>query len=631
MPAVAPDLWLPLAAVTPLVGADWRNDGRAHWEVLARLAPAASLPAAAAELSSLSRSIPDSVGKPIPIAVRAATFFQADAGEFAVLQQASVAFMVALALMLCIAAVNLVNLFAARNAARASEVTVRLALGANRGRIARQLVSESVLLSLAGGALGLLGSRVLTDWIERWIVSTMAAISGGFTAVTLDLSIDWRIALYTAALTLVIGVVVGVWPAQIAARGDMNALLRRGGTSTADAGTWTKRNTLLAVQIASCIILLTAAGMLLGGVRRSHTIDPHFDTAHLLVVTVHDDAPFPQRAERRAEIQRRLAALPGVRAVSWTLRAPFNGTHLRRVGTARGSVTISLDNVDESYFDAIGLPLLRGRAFTRREIEDSAGVMIISESMARFRWPGADAVGRSLRPGDPFGGPDTTKAYTVIGVVPDIRSQFLSRANGPSAYFPYDMNKPLGSFLVRTRGEPELLENEVRTAIGLVSPILVARTFVVTMQAGPMALQRLMAEAPATVALLIAVLGLGLASVGVFGVISQIVVRRTREIGIHVALGARGRDVVWMVALKTLRPVMWGTAFGAVAALGLSLFLRSLIAMPDVPDLTLGAGAFNPAVFVGVAGVLALVVVAALGVPAWRAVRIDPVRALASD
>jgi predicted permease len=630
MPAVAPALWLPSPLVPALMGADLRNDGRPHWQVLGRLAPGGSRATVSGELAVLSRSIRDTVGKPLPLVVRTATFFQTDAGEFEAFQQASIAFLAALALMLSIAVVNLVNLFAARNAAREREVAVRLALGASRRRIARQLASESVILAVAGGAFGLIASRAFTLWIERWMMSTVSSISAGILDLSLDVRIDWRVAAYTAVLSLGIGLAVGLWPALRASRGDVNAVLRQGAATTSGA-VWSKRHLLLAMQIASCTVLLTGAGALLGGMRLSNAVDPHFDADHMLVVDVQDDAPTAERTTRRGEIAQRLGALAAVRAVAWTHRVPFSGTHLRRVSAPGGDVTVGIDEVSESYFDALGLSIVRGRGFTRDEVDRGAPVMVISATAARLRWPHGDAIGRSVSPNDPLAGPDSTKAYTVVGIVPDIRSQFLSRPDGPAVYFPYGQGKQFGAFLARTRRNPAVAVAEVRAAIASLAPSLANRTHVITMEDGPMALQRLMAQTPAMIALVLALAGLCLASVGVYGVVSQIVTRRTREIGIHIALGAGRYRVLWLVANKTLRPVMWGALIGGAGAVGLVFVLRSLIAMPDVPDLTFGAGAFNPVVLAGVAGALLLVVAAAFVMPARRAASVDPVRALQAE
>ncbi|HKW10741.1 MAG TPA: ABC transporter permease [Gemmatimonadaceae bacterium] len=633
LPAAAPDFWGPIAVLPALLpNADWRNDGRAHWQVLGRLAPGATLTQVNAELALLARSIRDSAGKAVSLVAKRATFFQTDGGgEFEVFQQVSVAFLAALALILGIAIVNLVNLFAARNAAREREVIVRLALGASRARVARQLVAESALVAILGGALGLVVAHSAAVWLRNWIVTTMARISGGIVGVFLDVGVDWRVIVYTTLLLLIIGVTVGLWPAVRAARGDVNSVLRQGTTSTASALAWSRRNVLLATQVAASLVLLSAAGMLLSGLRLAREIDPGFDADHMLVVDVQDVAAGAERAVRRAEIGRRLSALPEVRAVAWTQRVPFGGTHLRPVATAGAPITISIDNVTEAYFDVMGMSILRGRGFTRQDVETNAPVMIVSASMARLRWPMGDAVGKSVPANDVLSGPDTTRSYTVIGIVHDIRSNFLSRVNGPSTYYPLGLDGPFGAFIVRTRGAPAAATNDVRLAVAGVSPLLMGRTHVLTMQDGPMSLQRLMAQAPAMIALALSLVGLTLAAVGVYGLIAQIVTRRTREIGIHMAIGARPAQVIGRVARKTLRPVLWGALVGGALALGLAFFLRALIAMPDVPDLTFGGGAFNPLVFLGVLVALALVVVAACIVPARRAAMVDPTIALRAE
>ena len=632
MPAAAPDFWMPISMMSAVMpNVDWRHDARSHWQILGRLAPQASLTRANAELTLLSRSITDSAGKPLPLIAKRATFFQADAGEFEVFQQVSVAFMVALALILAIAVVNLVNLFGARHAAREREVCVRLALGASRKRIAIQLASESILLALIGGGLGLIAAHRIALWLGEWISSTIASISGGIANVFLDVGLDWRVALYAAFLSALIGLAVGVWPAIRASRGDVNLTLREGVSATAGAAAWAKRNVLLGAQVAGSIVLLTAAGMLLSGIRRARDVDPGFDADHMLVVDVVDQAPGAIRAVRRAEIVRRISALPGVRAASWSARVPFAGTHLRTMARGGVSVTASIDNVAENYFDVMGMPILRGRNFTAREIATNAPMMVVSEAAARLQWPAGDAVGKSVPVNSLLSGPDTTHAYTVIGVVRDNRTNFLSRLNGPSVYFPADLGSAFGAILVRTRGNPGSVVNAVRKEVATVSPSLMSQTHVLTMRAGPMALQQLMAEVPAMVALVLALAGLALASVGVYGLISQIVTRRTREIGVHVAIGAQPRQVIALVAKKTLRPVAWGAVVGGLGAVGLSLFLRSLVAMPDVPDLTFGAGAFNPLVFLGVLAALGAVVAAACYVPARRAAMVDPTVALRAD
>jgi putative ABC transport system permease protein len=629
-PPIAPDLWAPMmlqAVIAP--GSDWTRDARPHWQVLARLSPDVSITQSRAEIAAMSRAVPDTLGKPTPIGLTRATYFQTDSGEFEVFQQVSAALMAALALILGIATVNLVNLVAARNAARSREVAVRLALGSARARIARQFATESLVLSTIGGALGLAGAWWFAGWMRVWVTGAIARVTGGSLTLSFDVSVDWRIVAYAAATSAVVGLVAGIWPAVGASRTDANMLLKQGTTSTAGRTARSGRHVLLSTQIAGCLVLLTAAGTLLGGLRRGRVVDTGLDADHLLVVSF---AAGLGQAEQRAlpEAARRLAELPEVRTVAWSQRVPFGGTQTRATMTRTGLVSVTIHRGDGALFDALGIPLLAGRTFTPSEVERGAPVAIVSRKLAETAWPGENPIGKVIAPGRLLSGPDTTKSYSVIGVVGDARTNFLSRPDPGAEYFPYSSERS-GAFLVRTRGAPSLAARPVRVALSAVSPTLTAQATVVPLEDGPVALQRLMAQAPAAVAMMLALVGLALSSVGVYGLVAQIVARRTREIGVYMALGATGREVVALILRQTLRPVAWGTVAGAVGAVGVSLVLRSVIAMPDAPDLTFGAGAFDPMVFLGVIAVLGVVVVAACAVPARRAAGVDPAEALRTD
>jgi hypothetical protein len=292
---------------------------------------------------------------------------------------------------------------------------------------------------------------------------------------------------------------------------------------------------------------------------------------------------------------------------------------------------MSINDGSASYFTATGLPILSGRGFTDAEVEQDAPVVVVSRSLAARMWRGGDPVGRAVDPTSLLGSIDTARVYTVIGVTKDVRSYFLSRLDAPTAYFPTPIATNQGLFLIRTRGNPAAAIRPIRIALGAVSASLPSQSRLVTMTGGPMAVQRLMAQAPATASMALALFGLALASVGVYGLISQIVTRRTREIGVHVALGGRPIQVATMVVRKTLRPIMWGAGVGLVGAVGVSTLLRSIVATADMPDFTYGAGAFNPTVFGGVLVAVGVVVVAACFVPARRAATVDPIVALRSE
>jgi predicted permease len=629
-PAMTPDMWVSMMHQTLVApGTDWRRDARPHWQVLARLAPGTSVEQSRAEVATMSRAVLDTIGRPTPIIATPATFFQTDSGEFEVFQQVSAALMVALALILGIATVNLVNLIAARNATRGREVAVRLALGASRSRIARQLATESLVLSTIGGGCGLLLSWWFAGWLRAWMVGAISRVTGGLVGMFVDLSLDWRITLYAGAISVIVGLIVGVWPAIGASRTDAGTVLKQGATSTAGRAARSHRHLLLATQIAGCIVLLTAAGTLLGGLRHARDVATGFDSDHLLVVALASDL---SATEQRLlpDVARQLGELPEVRAVAWSQRVPFAGTQTRSAISPTGRVSITIHRGSETLFDALGIPVLSGRVFTAAEIEADAPVVVVSRRLAEMTWPGENPVGKTIPPGRLLSGPDTTRAYTVIGVVRDARTNFLSRPDPGAEFFPYSAQRA-GNLLVRTRGNPAYATRSVRVALAGISPTLTARAGIVPLNDGPIALQRLMAQAPAVVALSLALIGLVLASVGVYGLIAQIVSRRTREIGVHMALGATGAQVVALILRQTLRPVAFGAAIGGFGAIGVSLVLRSMVAMPDAPDLTFGAGAFDPTVFAAVAAALGLVVIAACTVPARRAAGIDPAEALRTE
>lgn len=628
-PAMTPDVWMPMALQPDIFpGADWRRDGRPHWQVLARLAARTSIDQSRAEIATFAPVVTDSVGKPTPLQVKAATFFQSDSGEFEVFQQVSAAVMVALALILGIAAVNLVNLIAARNAARGREIAVRLALGASRRRIARQLATESLVLSLVGGALGLELAIWFALWLRAWITGVIVRVGGGLAGLTFDLSIDWRVLLYAGTTSVVVGLIVGVWPAIGASRIDASISLKPGSASTEPAA-GRPRRILLATQVAGCVVLLSAAGLLLSGLRHSSDVDTGFDSDHLLIVALDPSVGITERSTLR-EVQRRLAEMPMVRSVAWSQRVPFGGTQTRSMTTPTGRFSVTIQRGSESLLDALGIPLIAGRTFTSAEVDNDAPLVVVSRRLAEELWPGASPVGRVIPPGRLTSGPDTSKSYTVIGMVANARTSFLSRPDPGAEYFPYSLEHT-GSLLIRTRGRPVDAVRPIRGALTEISPSLSARTSVVALTDGPIALQRLMAQAPAAVAVSFAILGLVLAAIGACGLIAQVVSRRAREIGIYMALGASATHVIRLVLRQTLRPVAWGAGLGGLGAVGVSLVLRSIVAMPDAPDLTFGGGAFNLGVFAGVAATLGLMVVAACAIPVRRATLVDPAEALRTD
>jgi predicted permease len=632
VPPRMPDLWIPLAAQPELMhGVEWqRNPDARPLEVLGRLAPGAAADQASAELDILGRTWDKVDGQPQRLRARAATFFQTDTGEFETFGQVCAVLMVAVGLILAIGGINLVNLLFARHATREREFAVRLSLGAGRRQLIRQLCTESVLVSLAGGAVGLSLSLFACDWIRTVTLRALERVSGGALGFHLDLAPDWRVFAYTAALSLLAGLAIGVWPALQASNGDVHVALKRGGGGSEQGyrGLWTRRNLLVSAQVAACLMLLDGAALLFQGAWRSGSVDPGFEMKHLLVVGVDPSGAASTAAARDGVIRKlreRIAALPQVASVAEAFNPPLLGHASAQFETETGKNVPCGDNVVSSgYFATLGVPLLAGRDFRPEEAEQRAPVVLISERAAREAWPGQNPLGREIKLPPRIHPEVRVRRATVIGVVANVHSTFLSKPDQPFVYFP----GPLGNELVRTRTSPGAAARAVLETLSEIDPRLPASTFVISMEDGPFEVQRMMAEAPATASIILGTLALVLAAVGVFGLVWQLVARRTREIAIRMALGAGRRDVTKLVLAQTLRPVALGAAAGLAGAAGVSALLARMVVAPDMPDLTYGVGAFQPLAFCVVLAVLAAVVVAACLGPLRTAARIAPADAL---
>jgi len=629
-PPATPDLWIPAAAQPSLLpGADWLHDrGQRQWQILARLAPHQTVDAARAELAALAPTLAPVDTEAATLRAKPATLFQTDSGEFQTFGQVMVVLLIAVVIILFIGAGNLVGLVAARNASRDRELAVRAALGASRGRIGRLLVMETLVLSLAGGTVGLLVATWLGDVVLNWLSGVLRSVSGGALSLALDLSPDWRIVGFTVVVSVLVGLAVGAWPTLQAARRDLHTALK--GT-TGGGVVRTRGHRLLSAQLAVSLVLLSGAGLLIGGARRARHVDPGFDAGHVLLVGLDTRAlsagPSAQ-ATLFTRVTERLRQLSDVRAVAWTDRAPFAGHAFRTVGYPTAPVTFSVKGVSPDYFEAIGARLVSGRTFTAVEAASNRGVMVISESVARRYWPGQDPVGRTVAD-HPWLARTDSQAYSIIGVVADMRATYLSRVD-EGLYYP----EPLGprvTLVLRTRGAPSTEAHQVLAALAALDPTLPTKATVMPLEAGPLRVQQLMSDVPAVLAGGFALVGLVLAAVGLYGVVVQLVARRTREIGIRVALGASWREVVTLVLRGSLRPALWGAAVGLLGAVGASAGFASLFAMPDAPDLTYGRGTFDPLVLVAVLSALTIALVVGSIGPARRALKVDPMEALRTE
>jgi len=502
----------------------------------------------------------------------------------------------AVALVLLIACVNVANLLLARASGREREVSIRAALGAGAWRIARQMLTESVVLACAGGALGIL--------LGAWALAEFSPVKTKLDSTALALA---------AAITLVTGVVFGLAPALHALRGDTNATMKSG--SAGRVAKW-----LVVAEFALALMLVSSAGILMKSFVRLMRVDPGFDPRG--VVTMRVSVPPSRNAvDLFHRIEERVRQLPGVDAVASANVPPLSPD---RPSTSRfnvpGSPVIHPDSlpaaqqriVSPDYFRAMGIPLRSGRAFTERDLNQP--VAIINETMARRYWPGRDPVGEKYVSG--VWGP-APQYSTIVGVVGDVKQFELDSEPTDDEYFPF-----VGAayVIVRAQGDAAWLGPAVRRAIHDVDPEIPV--------ADVRTMQNIVADSAKnkrwTLILLgaFAALALGLALVGIYGVMAWSVARRTREIGIRVALGAGPRGVAWLVLRDGVKLCALGAGIGLMGAFAARRALASFV---------FGVSTADPWVYGAVIGLMATVAMAACYFPARRASRVDPMEALRAE
>ena len=525
----------------------------------------------------------------------------------------------AVAFVLLIACANVANMMLARAASRSKEIAIRAALGAGRWRVVRQLLTESLLLSAAGGLAGLL----LATWGVDALVSLSPPNLIGPEAVGVSLPVLG----FTFAVTLVTGVVFGLMPALEAARFDANdALKETGRGNTGSPRSRRLRAGFVVAQVALSLVLLVGAGLMAKSFARLSAVDPGFDSNNLLTMRVllpdtkyRDDAArvafFRQAAER-------LKGLPGVRSVSMAQALPFAGIGAGTSFTIEGRPEPPAGDrpgtdvrvTDENYFETMRIPVLRGRTFTPQEGREDRRVVVINESLARKYFPGEDPIGKRIT----IAMKATNEPSEIIGVVGDAKYQKLEAEQRPMSYWAYPtLAYSAMSLVIRTEGDPlglaAVSQREIR-AIDPEQPVADVRTLrswigesVARSRFGTLLLS------------IFAAVALVLAAVGVYGVMSYTVAQRTHEIGIRMALGARPRDIFRLVGGQGLAVALAGVALGAAAAFALTRVMTGLLFEVEATD---------PAVFGSLAILLTLVAALACYIPARRAAKVDPMIAL---
>jgi predicted permease len=527
----------------------------------------------------------------------------------------------AVGLVLLIACANVAGLLLARAVARRKEIALRAAFGANRWRITRQLLTESLLLSLMGGALGLIAAL--------WGVSLLVKAFQDLLPRASEIAIDSGVIFFTLCLSIVTGLIFGLVPAIRASRVDLNETLKdHGGRFGSSPGRQRIRRAIVVAEIALALMLLAGAGLLIKSFWRLTSVDPGFQTENLLMLTL---TPLNQKYRDREllislydQISTQLTTLPGVTAASASSRLPLSG------GDGNGQLTIegrefqpseapaaSFRRVLPNYFQTIGAPLRYGREFTAQDRGQGEFVVIINESMARRFWPNGEAIGKRIKVGPPAGEP----WLTIVGIVNDIKNIGLEAGPLLATYEPYAQRlRGTMNIVVRTTNDPLTMVSAVRERIRAIDrTVLIDNISTIEQRlSASVAVRRL----NTTLIAIFAATAILLSAIGIYGLLTFEVAARRHEIGVRMALGAKPGDVLRMVVGEGMRMVGLGIAIGLGAALALARLISGLL---------FGVSAYDPLTYLAISLLLAAVAFVSCYAPARRATRVAPVIALREE
>jgi predicted permease len=515
--------------------------------------------------------------------------------------------LVATGMVLLMVCANLANLLLARATARRREIAIRLSVGATRWRLVRQLMTENLLIAMAGGVFGSLLSFLTFEAILRLV---LAHAPKGLPQFILNVTPDVRVLGYALGMTTVTGIAFGLIPAlQGSKLGLSNAASERSG----ERWNGRLRGTLVGAQVAVCMVLLIAAGLLLRALYATQTVDPGFEMKNVWTATFHLRNQGYQD-DTAAELQRRLIetilAIPGVDRVAQASNSPLNDNHTGSTFIPSGETQereLEFNTVSSEYLPMLNIPMIRGRNFKPGD----KNVAIVTAWTAQQLWPGKDPIGQTLTDGDKH-------AIEVIGVTRDAQASHLGRSNEVFAYFPAQQDDQLFQQLLVHSAIPNAsaIGSQIRAAIHAADPNL-------AVEVAPLEENlewfRTPSRIVATLAGTMGAVGLLLAAIGIYGVVAFAVNRRTREIGIRMALGADNRSVVKMMLRQAMRPVAIGALIGIAGCAAVSQILSSML---------FGVSAYDPAAFIGVPLFLLAIAMLASYIPARRATKIDPMSAL---
>lgn len=605
-----PDVWIPVTmqpAVMPenkfleLPDCSWLS-------VVGRLKDGVSLQQAQAEMQLVAAQMDHNYpGRKTTVNVMAGSYLnspevRSEGTPIAILVMAAVG------LVLLIACANVSNLMLARSAARRKEIAVRLALGASRSRLIRLLLTESLLLAVLGGVIGLL----LAVCLPPILFSAIPEIG-----LDIDFKPNVTVFAYMFLISLITGVVFGLAPAIESTKSNLTDALKS--TSRAARSSQSRLRKLLVIgQVAVSLVLLIGAGLLVRGLQQAQSTELGFNQKNLLVLSMdlttqgYDEA---RAASLYAQLAERLKALPVIRSVSLADVPPFSGTRETTIDIdGRGSsLSVGANTVSAEYLQTLGVPIRRGRPFTEDDARSGESPAVISQAMANRFWPGADPIGQRFKESS---GP----SHEIVGVAADISSRQVGKLDGPLFYTPASTAKLSGlTFIVRTNENPT-------AAIGAVREVARSLDKDAFVSAEPLEENvRRMLEPARTGAWFsgtVSLLALLIAATGIYGMLSYHVVERTSEIGIRMALGAQRRNVLLLIVIDGMKLAAIGTVIGVAAAVGLTRVMSSLL---------VGVGATDVVTFVTVSVGALFIALLACYIPARRATKVDPLIALRNE
>lgn len=609
-----PDIWMPRVSDPSFLRPEQVRSGAGYLGVIARLRSGEALAAAKAEFDTIDGRYRSQFNGFVDAEKFGISGVPLEESLVGPLRPGFAVLLAAVGFILLIACANVANLLLARATSREREMALRKALGASGGRLVRQLLSESILLSLIGGILGMT--------LAASMVPVLRAFSPGSVPRLAETRLDFSVVIFSVLLSLITGILFGLVPALQASAGNLHQTLKEGSRGSSDGGHRGRlRGVLVIAEIGVALILMTGAGLLMQSFSRLMNVNPGFSSSQLMTFPLnlppnHYAQPEIQTQFYR-QVMERVKTIPGVDAAGYTSYLPLSGGSRFVYFCPEGTVCqgigkdplIAMRQVSSGYFDTVRTPLFQGRVFTVRDTASSPPVVIVNQTVADRYWPGQNPIGRHLA-----NSRDMIQRE-VVGVVADVKFNALNVASTEEMYVPLEQIPwPATTLIVHSASNPEALVSAVRAKISEVDPTLPVSN-VASMEsvvASSVAQPRILSEFVGV----FAGFALLLAAIGIYGVMAYSVAARTQEMGIRMSLGAEQRDILKLVVKQGMRLALIGVAIGVVASLALTRLISTLL---------FGVSASDPLAFSIAAAVLVATALVACYLPARRATRVDPI------